>query len=71
MKRGGGGLENFFQKVVRRVKVVETWGENQNNNGISQTGVEPVGTLTFYTVVTSPDVLPLSCRRLVGAKPIN
>ena len=30
----GGGLRE-------RVKVVETWGEIQNNNGISQTGVEP------------------------------
>lgn len=51
--------------------MVETWGEIQNNNGISQTGVEPGDRCDLLPVVTSPDVLPLSCRRLVGAKPIN
>ena len=33
--------------------------------------LNPETHVTFYTVVTSPDVLPLSFRRLVGDKPIN
>lgn len=60
-------MERFFQKVVRkkpgvRFRITMEYLKQELN---------PETHVTFYTVVTSPDVLPLSCRRLVGAKPIN